>query len=292
VNGDGFPDTILVTGAGVPGRFAVVSGRDNATLLIPPTDPYGDNPPFSAGGFVTAADLNGDGRAEIVITPDIRGGPRVIVARLNPDGVVSFPYSFIGIQDEAFRDGARAAVGDFNRDGFPDIAVIAALNGGPRTAIFDGRHIGTGRPGAPPKLIGDFFATQTAQDEGRGGRYIAAGDLNGDGFADLIVTGDPTIGGGGRVTAFSGADLAAGRVVGTTLLADFTVGGAAGTDVRVATTDADGDGRADLLVGSGSAQSAAVRVYPGATVAPGGEPPSFRLDPFPGAFLLDGVYVG
>ena len=66
-----------------------------------------------------------------------------------------------------------------------------------------------------------------------------------------------------------GADLAVGRVVGTTLLADFVVGGAAGTDVRVATTDADGDGRADLLVGSGSAQPAAVRVYPGATVAPG-----------------------
>jgi hypothetical protein len=242
---------------------------------------------------VVAGDLNGDGRAEIVITPDIKGGPRVIVARLGTDGTVSFPYSFIGIQDEAFRDGARAALGDFNGDGAIDIAVIAALNGGPRTAIFDGRTMRAGTPGAPPKLVGDFFATVSAQDEGRGGRYIAAGDVNGDGFTDLIVTGDPTIGGGGRVTIFSGADLAAGKVVGTTLLADFTVGGVDPTaGVRVATTTADGDARAELVVGSGSGQAGVVKVYPGASITTGNEPPSSTLDPFGSEMLTDGVFVG
>src|SRR5439155_18486829 len=35
VNGDGVPDTILVTGPGTPIRFAVVSGVDNTTLLVP-----------------------------------------------------------------------------------------------------------------------------------------------------------------------------------------------------------------------------------------------------------------
>ena len=76
VNNDGTPDTILVTGPGTPIRFAVVSGVNNSTLLIPPTAPFAGSEDFTGGGFVSAADLDGDGRAEIVVTPDQGGGPR------------------------------------------------------------------------------------------------------------------------------------------------------------------------------------------------------------------------
>jgi hypothetical protein len=62
--------------------------------------------------------------------------------------------------------------------------------------------------------------------------------------------------------------------------------------VRVATTEAGGDNRADLVVGSGEGLPSAVRVYLGRDVTPAGEPPAFRdLDPF-GQVLPGGVFVG
>src|SRR5206468_12706709 len=75
VNGDGFPDRILVTGPGTPIRVMLVSGDDNVTVLAGPFDPFeGD---FTGGGFVAAGDFDNDGRAEFVVTPDQGGGPRV-----------------------------------------------------------------------------------------------------------------------------------------------------------------------------------------------------------------------
>ena len=62
--------------------------------------------------------------------------------------------------------------------------------------------------------------------------------------------------------------------------------------VRVAVTDADGDSRADVIVGSGEGSTALARVYRGAAFG-GGEPATFTdLDPFGGLVLADGVFVG
>ena len=61
----------------------------------------------------------------------------------------------------------------------------------------------------------------------------------------------------------------------------------------MAVTKSDGDGRADVAVGSGAGRPARVRVYLGKDFAGTGEPAAFQdLDPFGGAVLADGVYVG
>jgi hypothetical protein len=295
-NGDGTEDTVLVTGPGVKTQMAVVNGKDGS-LLLGPTDPFGD-PNFTFGGFVTAGDIDHDGKAEWVVTPELRGGPRVVIFRLNPAAAsgITVVANFFGIQDDTFRDGARAALGDVNGDGILDVFVIAAFNGGPRTALFDGKdvlvHIAQGR--APNKLVGDFFASPDGQDTGRGGRGIAAGDVNGDGVADLIVTGDNLLGTGNQVTVFSGADLAAGKFPGggATVLANYSVSGQSGQVlVSVATVDADGDTRADLAVGSGVGQESLVKVYLGKNLSGTTEPTSTSFDPF-GAVTTNGVFVG
>src|SRR5262249_49169352 len=82
--GDGGEDTVLVTGPGVPTRMAVVSGKDGSVLLSP-ADPFGDAN-FTFGGFVAAGDIDHDGRAEWVVTPELRGGPRVVIFHLLADG--------------------------------------------------------------------------------------------------------------------------------------------------------------------------------------------------------------
>src|SRR5207245_3358700 len=105
--------------------------------------------------------------------------------------------NFYGIDDPDFRGGARPAVGDLNGDGRQDLVVAAGFGGGPRVAFYDGTTV-TSKAG-PAKLINDIFVFE---DTLRNGVFVAAGDLNGDGFADLIVGGGP--GGGPRVPALDG----------------------------------------------------------------------------------------
>jgi CSLREA domain-containing protein len=290
VNGDGFADLILVTGPGVaPVKFAVISGADNSTVLVPPTDPFG-NATFSGGGFVAAGDFDHDGRAEWVITPDQGGGPNVVIYSL-VGTTATVRTTFLGIDDPNFRGGARAAVGDVNADGTPDLAVAAGFLGGPRVALFDGTTVF----GTPTRLVGDFFAFGgTDATTLRNGVFVALGDVDGDGFADLIAGGGP--GGGPRVLTISGKVLMNSGVDAAQAapVMNFFVAGN-GNDrggVRVAAVAADADQKADVAVGSGEGLPSRVRVYLGKDITSTAEPTAFQdLDPF-GATLPGGVFVG
>jgi uncharacterized repeat protein (TIGR01451 family) len=290
VNGDGFADLILVTGPGVaPVKFAVVSVADDKTVLVPPTDPFG-NATFSGGGFVAAGDFDHDGRAEWVITPDQGGGPNVVVYSL-VGTTATVRTTFLGIDDPTFRGGARAAVGDVNHDGTPDLAVAAGFLGGPRVALFDGTTVFA----TPTRLVGDFFAFGgTDATTLRNGVFVALGDVDGDGFADVIAGGGP--GGGPRVLTISGKVLmnsGVGAAQAAPLMNFFVTGN--GSDlggVRVAAKDADGDARADVVAGSGEGLPSRVRVYLGKDITSPTEPAAFQdQDPF-GAVLPGGVFVG
>ncbi|QDU19644.1 Ig-like domain-containing protein [Urbifossiella limnaea] len=291
VDGDGTNDTVLVTGPGGPVRVTVVSGVDNATVLVAAFDPFQD-PNFTGGGFAAAADIDGDGKAEFVVTPDEGGGPRVSVFTRNADATTTRLVNFLGIDDPNFRGGARAALGDVNADGTPDLIVCAGFLGGPRTAVFDGTTLS----GAPTRLVNDFFAFPGADATTlRNGVFVAAGDVDGDGFADLIFGGGP--GGAPRVFILSGALVSAGNVAGAqaTPVANFFVANNS-TDrggVRLAAKDADGDNKADVAAGSGEGSPAKVRVYLGTNFVGSGEPATFQdLSVFGGGALAGGVFVG
>ncbi|MBX9585054.1 MAG: VCBS repeat-containing protein, partial [Gemmataceae bacterium] len=293
VDGDGVPDTVLVTGPGAPLRFAVVSGADHATVLVPPKAPFAGSEGFAGGGFTAAADLDGDGKAEFAVTPDEGGGPRVTVFSL-VSGSPTQRANFFGIDDPAFRGGARAALGDVNRDGVPDLVVAAGFLGGPRAVVFDGRTLLGGQ--TPTKLVGDFFAFPgTDAVTLRNGAFVAVGDLDGDGYGELIFGGGP--GGAPRVFALSGQLMSAGNVAGAQAspVSNFFVAGntADRGGTRVAARDIDGDGKADLIVGSGQNAPARVRAYLGKDITSAAEPLTFQdLRPFGGATLPDGVHLG
>jgi hypothetical protein len=289
VDGDGTADIVLATGPGTPVRVAVVSGR-NGTVLAGPFDPFGGN--FTGGAFVAAADLDGDGKAEVVVSPDQGGGPRVVVFSV-AGGAATMRASFFGIDDPNFRGGARPALGDVNKDGTPDLAVAAGFLGGPRVAIFDGKSLFTGNP---TRLVNDFFAFP-GEDAARlrNGAFVAIGDVSGDGFADLIFGGGP--GGAPRVFVLSGQQVSAGDVAGAQAapVANFFVAGnsAGRGGVRVTAKDADGDAKADLAAGSGEGSPANVRVYLGKNFATATEPATSQdISAFGGGALLGGVYVG
>jgi uncharacterized delta-60 repeat protein len=287
VNGDGFEDTVLVTGPGTAIRVAVVSGKDNTTVLVSPFDPFtGD---FTGGGFVSTADFDNDGRSDVVITPDQGGGPRVVIYSLAADNTFSLRTNFFGIDDPNFRGGARTAAGDFNGDGIADLAIAAGFQGGPRVALLDGSTLLTA---TRTKLLNDFFAFDPSL---RNGVYVTIGDADGDGFSDLFIGAGP--GGSPRVLGLSGKTLVTSGAVSAidAPLANFFVAGNASNrgGVRLSTQDIDGDGKADLVTGTGEGQASFIRVYFGKTIGGLGEPSGFQdLNPYAGAVLANGVFVG
>jgi uncharacterized delta-60 repeat protein len=292
VNGDGFDDTVLVTGPGGPVRVAVINGADNTTQLVAPFDPFGD-PGFTGGGFVAVADFDNNGRAEFVVTPDQGGGPRVVIFSLpaGTTGTATLRANFFGIDDPNFRGGARAAAADVNGDAVADLAVAAGFLGGPRVSLYDGKTVFA----TPTRLLGDFFAFDGPDAVTlRNGVFVAAGDVNGDGFADLVFGGGP--GGGPRVLTLSGQLLTTGGIAAAhaTPVSNFFVAGDSANrgGVRLAVVDADGDNKADLVAGSGEDVPSRVRVYLGKNITTTAEPATFQdLDPF-GTTLPGGVFVG
>jgi hypothetical protein len=272
-NGDGIPDIAVGTGPGSATQVRVFDGATKAELFsIAPFEAS-----FTGGVFVAAGDLTGDGKADLIITPDEGGGPRV---RVFSGGTFTPLADFYGIDDPNFRGGARAAVGDINGDGTGDLIVAAGVGGGPRVAVFDGKSVGA----TPVKLFPDFFLFEPTL---RAGLFVAAGDLNGGGFADIIGGAGP--GGGPRVLALSGYDLMSRA---KTPLANFFVGDPNNRGgVRVAAADLDGDNRVDLVVGAGTGDGSRVIGYLGKNIAAIGTPPElFGFDAYPG--YTGGVFVG
>ncbi len=247
-------------------------------------------------------------KAEVVVTPDVTGGPLAAVydgARLaggsangEAFGQSAQVVRFFGIDDVNFRGGARPALGDVNGDGTSDLVLSAGFLGGPRIAVFSGAQVigragelqAAQRPDNSFRLVTDFFAFETTV---RNGAFVAVGDLDGDGFADLGFGGGPS--GGPRVRAVSGKVLLGVSNL-TTLdaasgtpglqLANFLVGDPATRGgIRVALRDVTGDRLADLLTSSGDALPAQVQVFDGTAAAQ-------TLTPFNASALANGVFVG
>jgi hypothetical protein len=296
VNGDGKADLVTGSGPGTASQVTVTLSTATGAVVTTQFQPFEST--FTGGVFVAAGDLDGDGKADVIVTPDQGGGPVVAIysgAKLaaGMTGDAAQLTRFLGIDDPAFRGGARAAAGDVNADGRADLAVAAGFGGGPRLAIYDGRSVAApvAAGSLPPKLTADFFVFEQTL---RNGVYVALGDVSGDGYADVIVGGGP--GGGPRVLAVSGRDLVATPTK-QTPVGNFFAGDTANRDgVRVAAKDLDGDQFADIVVGLGSPGSPQVRGYAGknfaASVTPGTAPTpisALDLNPFtnPGV-----VYVG
>ena len=239
-NGDGL--TEIVTGAGPGGTPLVrvlngVTGAERLSFLA-----Y--DATMTSGIEVAAGDVNGDGIADIIAVPGYGGPPIVRVF----DGLTGAGIrQFFGMPP-AWSSGLHVGAGDVNGDGLADIIVGSGPFGPPLVQVFDG---------AGGALLGQFLAYDS---NFQGGVYVAGGDVNGDGFAD-IVTG-PGLGGGPHVRVF---DSLTGDQIAGPLGGFFAYNPAFAGGVRVAAGDFDGDGFAEVITGAGPGASPHVRVWDGAT---------------------------
>src|SRR5262245_59238393 len=92
----------------------------------------------------------------------------------------------------SFTGGVRVAVGDTDGDGAQDVIAAAGPGGSPHVMVFSGKD---------GSVLRSFHAFDPLF---RGGVFVAAGDVNRDGRADIIAAAGR--GGGPHVRVFSGAD--------------------------------------------------------------------------------------
>ncbi|MFJ2766805.1 VCBS repeat-containing protein [Streptomyces sp. NPDC087300] len=258
VNGDGYGDLVTASEAGVSGvpragaivvNTGSVDGISAGRVQIVTQNSAGvpgaaeENDMF--GSALATGDLNGDGYTDVVAgTPhetvdgDADGGTVAVLwgAKSGLSGGTTLADPAPAAHDLF---GNRLAVGDFDGDGRPELAVGT---GGDDVWIFDG-VTKTGAAGHRE------LSTDIAPDGSDYYRALTAGDFDGDGKDDLVV--------GGRYDedgSFDGASLVYPGASGTaTVLPDEAHAAATG--------DFDGDGKDDLIVGSPDANT--VTAYAG-----------------------------
>ena len=280
-NGDGVSDVVGGSGPGIVAQVTIVDGVTLRPIFT--VQPFDG---FRGGVFVAAADFNGDGIADFAVGADAGGEPRVCVF-LSGNGTFVCVASFHAF-DRGFVGGVRLAAGDVNGDGTPDLIVGAGAGAFPTVAVFDGKSLAYG---VDRRLINDF----NAYDEGfRGGVFVAAGDVDRDGYAD-IITGAGL--GAPHITAVSGQLLFSGLPINQVLdrpLASFFAGDRTNQGgIRVAAQQLDSDGYCDIVAGAGVGNGSTVWGFSGLSLlkTPTNQPASFfAQDVFPG--LYAGVYVG
>jgi hypothetical protein len=189
VNGDGVPDIITAPGPGMAPEIHVYDGVTGKLIQ----DFMAYDPGFTGGVYVAVADVNHDGFADIITGAGASGGPHVKVfdGKSLTNGTLSTLYSFMAY-DPRFLGGVSVAAGDVNHDGFADIITAPGAGGGPDVRVFSG---------ADGSKIQEFMAYDPRF---MGGVYVATGDVNGDGYSDIITGAG--FGGGPEVKVFSGKD--------------------------------------------------------------------------------------
>jgi len=216
-NGDGHPDVVIAnycSGCTTPVGITVFLSNPDGSLQ--PGINYGTDSDYF---FVAVADFNGDGKLDIAAT-DYNAGT---VQIFNGDGTGNFTVGSSFNTDLANNEPYGVFVGDFNKDGHPDLAVANWSGGDIAILLNDG--------------TGNFPTPVPIGLNGNVWQGAAVADINGDGNLDLVL---PYYYGSAIAVLLGNGD-------GTFQPEQDVPVGASGEDA-VVLADLNGDGKLDVAV--------------------------------------------
>jgi hypothetical protein len=155
INGDGAPE--VIAGNGPQGQPLV--GIFDARTGSPIRQFLAFESSVSSGVFVSAADVTGDGKADVIVSTGSGGGARIQVF----DGPTGAVVANFMAYDPNFRGGARIAAGDLNGDGKAEIVTVPGPSGSPHVKVF-------GISGGAATELKSFFGFDPSY---RGGTFVA-----------------------------------------------------------------------------------------------------------------------
>jgi len=227
VNGDGKPDLIVANSNG-----ATVSVLLNSTAPGAATPSYAAQQTFATGSdpqSVTTADVNGDGKPDLIVA---NTNSNTVSVLLNTTAPGATTPSFAAQQTFATGlDPYSVAGADVNGDGKPDL-IVANRNGNTVSVLLNTTASGAATPS---------FANQQTFATGSGPLSVTAADVNGDGKPDLIVANQVY----NTVSVLLNTTAPGASTPSFATQQTF----ATGTDpVAVTAADVNGDGKPDLIV--------------------------------------------
>jgi hypothetical protein len=251
VNGDGFSDLVVATAAEALLGVYVYLGGLTGLATTPVTALFPSDPIAQSLSVTSAGDVNGDGYADLAVA-----ATGVYVYLGGPGGLATTPATTLTFSAApSFADETVVAgAGDVNGDGFGDVVVSAFVSG---MSGFKGNgYVYLGGKAGIPTTPASTLAGVLVSSGGGGGSFnlavAGAGDVNGDGYADVIAAACDT-----PDCAWVYLGSAAGIVpTAATTLSPAGVGRASAGDVN-------GDGYGDVVVVANTNDSQFAAVYLG-----------------------------
>lgn len=286
VDGDGYDD--LLIGAGNPGNGAsegaaylvlgsLSPGSSDLSSAVKFTGELPDD--FAGDSLAGAGDVNGDGLDDMLVgAPDNDDGPGdnpgaayLILGTATPRSAnLSAAVEFSGETPNGIA-GAVAGAGDVDGDGYDDMLIGAYNDDGVGAAYLVS---GSSSPTSTSLSTAVKYVGEAAGDDAARG-IAGAGDVDGDGYDDLVIgaygNNAGGIDAGGVYLVLGGTTLSS-----STLATAVKFQGAAAYDYAgfavAGASDVDGDGYDDFLVGAqgdGGGAGAAYLVLGSATPTAG-----------------------
>nr|WP_242512256.1 VCBS repeat-containing protein [Pseudolysobacter antarcticus] len=251
INGDGIPDVITAN-----------QDSDTICVFLNTTTPgatqitFSPRQAFSTGAQpsdVISADVNGDGRPDLIVTNFAAGSVSVLL-NTTPPGASSSSFSTLQSFSVGLH-GIESVAIDINGDGRPDLATVNAIDNTVSVLV----NV------TPPGAATASFASQQTFATELAPQSIVAADVNGDGKLDLIIANTLS----NSVSVLLNTTEQASAVASFSAQHSFPTGA---HPFSVAYADIDGDGKPDIIVASYKDSTVSVLRN---TTMPGAATPNF-----------------